>query len=143
MVSSVNNSLYNKVSNSNNQSAKTSAKSSCIDTLNQGQDELLISEDAAKTIEIDSSINKPEIGSATSKTHSFSNKKIGYYNYYKIPHRYSPTEVVDRYQEMEERYNGDKLYANNENPYSEENIHKSIKLLKIKSPEKSFLLYKF
>ena len=122
MVSSVNNSLYNKVHNSNNQSAKTSAKSSCIDTLNQGQDELLISEDAAKTIEIDSSINKPEIGSATSKTHSFSNKKIGYYNYYKIPHRYSPTEVVDRYQEMEERYNGDKLYANNENPYSEENI---------------------
>ena len=109
MVSSVNNSLYNKVSNSNNQSAKTSAKtsakSSCIDTLNQGQDELLISEDAAKTIEIDSSINKPEIGSATSKTHSLSNKKIGYFNYYKIPNRYSPTEVVDSYQKMEERYN--------------------------------------
>lgn len=29
---------------------------------------------------------------------------------------------IKSYQEMEERYNGDKLYVNNENPYSEENL---------------------
>lgn len=47
--------------------------------------------------------------------------QIGYYNYYNNPHRYSPTEVVDRYQEMVDRATGDEIYANNEDPYSDKN----------------------
>ena len=47
--------------------------------------------------------------------------QIGYYNYYNIPHRYSPTEVVDRYQKMVDRATGDEIYANNEDPYSDRN----------------------
>ena len=47
--------------------------------------------------------------------------QIGYYNYYNNPHRYSPTEVVDRYQEMVDRATGDEIYANNEDPYSDRN----------------------
>ena len=47
--------------------------------------------------------------------------QIGYYNYYNNPHRYSPTEVVDRYQEMLDRATGDEIYANNEDPYSDRN----------------------
>ena len=47
--------------------------------------------------------------------------QIGYYNYYNNPHRYSPTEVVDRYQEMVDRATGDEIYVNNEDPYSDKN----------------------
>lgn len=48
--------------------------------------------------------------------------QIGYYNYYNNPHRYTPTEVQDRYQQMVDRYNGEDLYTNNENPYSDRNM---------------------
>lgn len=47
--------------------------------------------------------------------------QIGYYNYYNNPHRYSPTEVVDRYQEMVDRATSDEIYVNNEDPYSDKN----------------------
>lgn len=47
--------------------------------------------------------------------------QIGYYNYYNNPSRYSPTEVVDRYQQMVDRAAGDEIYTNNEDPYSDRN----------------------
>lgn len=49
---------------------------------------------------------------------------IGYYNYYNNPHRYTPQTPHDRYQEMVERYEANKnsIHANNENPYSENNL---------------------
>ena len=122
MISNINNSILNNVNNTNFQAGKSSVKSSDINAPNQKQDELIISEDASKTIKINDSLNKTETNSVAGKTYASSNKKIGYFNYYKIPNRYSPTEVVDSYKEMEERYNGDKLFANNENPYSEENL---------------------
>ncbi len=48
--------------------------------------------------------------------------KIGYYNYYNDPSRYSPETVQDRYTQMVERYQSDELHCNNQNPYSEKNL---------------------
>lgn len=50
--------------------------------------------------------------------------EIGYYNYYNNPHRYSPDTVQDRYQQMVDAYNSDKLKAKDSfsNPYSDLNI---------------------
>ena len=42
---------------------------------------------------------------------------IGYYNYYNDPSRYTPDTVQDGYQQMVERYEGDELKSNNDNPY--------------------------
>ena len=48
--------------------------------------------------------------------------EIGYYNYYNNTSRYTPDAVIDRYQQMVDRYNSDELHSNNENPYSDENL---------------------
>ncbi len=47
---------------------------------------------------------------------------VGYYNYYNDPSRYSPDTVQDIYQQMVERYEGDELKSNNDNPYSDINL---------------------
>ena len=48
--------------------------------------------------------------------------EIGYYNYYNNTSRYTPDAIIDRYQQMVDRYNSDELHSNNENPYSDENL---------------------
>lgn len=48
--------------------------------------------------------------------------EIGYYNYYNNTSRYTPDAVIDRYQQMVDRYDSDELHSNNENPYSDENL---------------------
>ena len=54
--------------------------------------------------------------------------EIGYYNYYNNPHRYSPDTVQDRYQQMVDAYNSDKLKAKDSfsNPYSDLNISRTV-----------------
>jgi len=48
--------------------------------------------------------------------------EIGYYNYYNDPTRYTTDKVIDRYQQMVDRYNSDELHASNSDPYSERNL---------------------
>ena len=35
--------------------------------------------------------------------------EIGYYNYYNNTSRYTPDAIIDRYQQMVDRYNSDEL----------------------------------
>lgn len=63
MISNINNSILNNVDNTNFQAGKSSVKSSDVNAPNQQQDELIISEDASKTIEINDSLNKTESNS--------------------------------------------------------------------------------